>query len=160
MKHAERSVAALDAFRAMGLAVALDDFGTGYSSLAYLRQFPLDRLKMDRAFIKDIAERDNSRTMVDSIISLAHSLGLEVCAEGVETPDQLEMLRSLGCDILQGFGLARPMPATDATRLVRAEEPPRWAGFFEFALTAEASAARLVREPTSLPMNETPQAHG
>jgi diguanylate cyclase (GGDEF)-like protein len=150
MKNADRSVAALNAFRSMGMAVALDDFGTGYSSLAYLRQFPLDRLKMDRAFIKDVADTDNSRTMVDSIISLAHSLSLEVCAEGVETPEQLALLRSLGCDLLQGFGLARPMPSADATALLRAEGPARWAQFFRTALSPEASAARLVREPTNL----------
>jgi diguanylate cyclase (GGDEF)-like protein len=150
MKNADRSVAALNAFRRMGMAVALDDFGTGYSSLAYLRQFPLDRLKMDRAFIKDVADSDNSRTMVDSIISLAHSLSLEVCAEGVETPEQLALLRSLGCDILQGFGLARPMPCADATTVLRAEGPSRWAQFFRTALSPEASACRLVREPTNL----------
>ncbi|MCK6575966.1 EAL domain-containing protein [Myxococcota bacterium] len=149
MKHADRSVAALQAFRRMGMAVALDDFGTGYSSLAYLRQFPLDRLKMDRAFIKEMTAGDNSRTMVDSIISLSHSLGLEVCAEGVETPEQIAILRTLGCDLLQGFGLARPMPAHDATAIVRAEHPPRWASHFETLLPQE-SLSRLARVFTNV----------
>jgi diguanylate cyclase (GGDEF)-like protein len=149
MKNADRSVAALQAFRRLGMGVALDDFGTGYSSLAYLRQFPLDRLKMDRAFIKEMTAGDNSRTMVDSIISLSHSLGLEVCAEGVETPEQIAILRSLSCDLLQGFGLARPMPAADATALVRAESPPRWAAHFATLLPQE-SLSRLARVFTNV----------
>jgi diguanylate cyclase (GGDEF)-like protein len=149
MKHADRSVAALQAFRRMGMAVALDDFGTGYSSLAYLRQFPLDRLKMDRAFIKEMTAGDNSRTMVDSIISLSHSLGLEVCAEGVETPEQIALLRTLGCDLLQGFGLARPMPAHEATAIVRAATPPRWAPHFATILPQE-SLSRLARVFTNV----------
>ena len=129
MKQPERSVAALNAFREMGMTVAMDDFGTGYSSLAYLRQFPLNRLKMDRAFVKDVGETENTLTMVRSIVSLAHSLNLEVCAEGVETPEQIRLLRDLACDVLQGFGLARPMPAADATALL-VESPLRWSAHF------------------------------
>ena len=147
MKHADRSVAALKRFREMGMGVALDDFGTGYSSLAYLRQFPLQRLKIDRAFIREIAESDNSRTMVDAIVGLAHSLDLEVCAEGVETPAQIALLRTLACDVLQGYGLARPMPAPDATDLLRQGVVLRWAEHFAHPA---ATPVPLPRQPSAL----------
>ena len=94
----------------LGFAIALDDFGTGYSALVYLRQFPFDRLKIDRAFVHDLTESEGNRSIVSAIVALAHSLNLEVVAEGVEHSAQAQVLRELGCDLLQGFGLARPAP--------------------------------------------------
>jgi EAL domain-containing protein (putative c-di-GMP-specific phosphodiesterase class I) len=98
---------------AMGVQAALDDFGTGYSSLGYLKQFPVRELKIDRSFIADMAVTARDRTIVGSTIALGHSLDLVVVAEGVEDGATLELLRDLGCDLVQGYEVARPMPAAD-----------------------------------------------
>jgi diguanylate cyclase (GGDEF)-like protein len=104
----------------LGFSIALDDFGTGYSALVYLRQFPFDRLKIDRAFLHDLDESAGNRSIVSAIVALAHSLGLEVVAEGVEEPRHVDLLRNFGCDLLQGYGLARPAPAAEARLLIAA----------------------------------------
>jgi EAL domain-containing protein (putative c-di-GMP-specific phosphodiesterase class I) len=110
MKNMDESSGILRELKRMGLRVAIDDFGTGYSSLAYLKRFPLDILKIDRSFIRDIpGDRDNE-AIAAAIVAMAHSLNLEVIAEGVETEDQLEFLRRHGCDEVQGFLLSRPLP--------------------------------------------------
>ncbi len=96
--------------RSMGVRIALDDFGTGYSSLSLLQQFPIQRIKIDRAFISGIAEQSNDRSLVRTIIAMAQSLGLDLVAEGIETVHQLQSLRELGCDKAQGFLISRPVP--------------------------------------------------
>ena len=103
----------LTRFRIKGIALALDDFGTGYSSLFQLKHLPFNRLKVDRAFVSDLAASSDARVIVDSMIRLAHDLGMEATAEGVETEDQLRILRDLGCDWAQGFLFAAPMPADE-----------------------------------------------
>jgi diguanylate cyclase (GGDEF)-like protein len=103
MDHAESSVQILEELSRMGVLVSIDDFGTGYSSMSYLRRFPIDKLKIDRSFIHDLTRNSDSSSIVKAIISLAHSLRLKVVAEGVETAQQLEQLRELGCDQFQGF---------------------------------------------------------
>lgn len=108
----ELAVAKLNQIKELGSSISIDDFGTGYSSLAYLRQFPLDRLKIDRAFIKDIPRSDDG-VIAASIIVLAKSLGLKVLAEGVETDAHLSFIRSHDCDEYQGFYLSRPIPAEE-----------------------------------------------
>lgn len=97
--------------RAMGVRIALDDFGTGYSSLSLLQQFPIQRIKIDRAFVSGIADRANDRSLVHTIIAMAQSIGLDLVAEGVETVHQLQSLRELGCDKAQGFLISRPLPS-------------------------------------------------
>jgi len=87
----------------MGVIVSIDDFRTGYSGMSYLRRFPIDKLKIDRSFIKDLTTNPDAAAIVQAIISLAHSLRLKVVAEGVETAEQLQQLRALGCDQFQGF---------------------------------------------------------
>ena len=103
MDHAENSVNILEELSRMGVIVSIDDFGTGYSSMSYLRRFPIDKLKIDRSFIHDMTTNSDAASIVRAIISLAHSLRLKVVAEGVETAEQLEQLRELGCDQFQGF---------------------------------------------------------
>jgi len=100
----------LHALRARGVQVALDDFGTGYSSLAYLRRFPFDTLKIDRAFVRELMSRHDARAIVRTIIDLARTLGMHTLAEGVEEPAQLAVLREAGCHAIQGYLVARPMP--------------------------------------------------
>jgi diguanylate cyclase (GGDEF)-like protein/PAS domain S-box-containing protein len=99
----------LETLREMGVRVALDDFGTGYSSLAYLRQFPFDTLKVDRAFVRELVTQHDARAIVRSIVDLASALGMSTVAEGVEDPEQYELLRRAGCAGVQGFLIARPM---------------------------------------------------
>ncbi len=111
--------------RGRGIRIVLDDFGTGYSSLSYLRRFALDVLKIDRSFVTGLVERIEDRVIVEAIIMMAHAFALDVTAEGVETPEQLEVLQELGCANAQGYLLARPMPAEDLEALLR---EPRHAG--------------------------------
>ena len=110
MRSPEATRRLIEELRGIGVGVALDDFGTGYSSLGYLRQFPFDRVKIDRSFLAGVATSEDGRTLVASIIRLAHALKLEVIAEGVEDAEQLACLAADGCDFVQGFGIGRPMP--------------------------------------------------
>jgi diguanylate cyclase (GGDEF)-like protein len=119
MTDPEQSVTILEQLSAMGVLVSVDDFGTGYSSMSYLRRFPIDKLKIDRVFIDEIASRPEDASIVRAIVSLAHSLRLKVVAEGVETSAQLDFLKAAGCDEYQGFHFSRPLPAADFERLIR-----------------------------------------
>ena len=104
------AMATIVSLQSMGIKVSIDDFGTGYSSLAYLRQLPIDKIKIDRSFIIEVATNDSDMTVVKSMIELSHGLGKRVLAEGVENRDQLNVLRQLGCDAVQGFFIDKPMP--------------------------------------------------
>ncbi|MFG6469063.1 putative bifunctional diguanylate cyclase/phosphodiesterase [Roseateles sp. BYS87W] len=123
MDDAEGTIATLSALRDLGLQLAIDDFGTGYSNLAYLRRFPIHRLKIDRSFVRDLGRDASAAAIVRGLIQLAHSLQLSVVAEGVEEPTQEACLRDWGCELMQGFGFARPMPEPDATMFLRARPP-------------------------------------
>lgn len=120
MEEVKYTVGVLNCLHDMGVELAIDDFGTGYSSLSYLRQFPIDRLKIDRSFIKDALIDPDSAAIARTIVKLGHSLGLHVVAEGVETPEQEEFLRTQGCDSVQGFYYCRPIPDGDFVSFVRA----------------------------------------
>ncbi len=119
MSDPEKSIAILEQLSAMGVLVSVDDFGTGYSSMSYLRRFPIDKLKIDRVFIDEIVSRPEDASIVRAIVSLAHSLRLKVVAEGVETPAQLDFLKTAGCDEYQGYHFSRPLPAAEFERLIR-----------------------------------------
>jgi diguanylate cyclase (GGDEF)-like protein len=119
MSDPEKSIEILEQLSSMGVLVSVDDFGTGYSSMSYLRRFPIDKLKIDRVFIREIASRPEDASIVRAIVSLAHSLRLKVVAEGVETLAQLEFLRAVGCDEYQGYHFSRPLPENEFERLVR-----------------------------------------
>jgi EAL domain-containing protein (putative c-di-GMP-specific phosphodiesterase class I) len=110
MANTAHTVSVLQGLRRRGLQISVDDFGTGYSSLAYLRRFPVDKLKIDIAFIRDITTRPDDAAITLAIIGLAHSLKLEVIAEGVETAAQLAFLQAHGCDQIQGYYFSRPLP--------------------------------------------------
>lgn len=101
----------LTRFRIKGIGLAIDDFGTGYSSLMQLRHLPFTEVKIDRAFVADVARSGDCRLIVQSIVELAHGLGLIATAEGVETSGQLRLMRELGCDLVQGFLISEPLPA-------------------------------------------------
>jgi diguanylate cyclase len=113
MEDPENGAEVLHRMSAAGMSISIDDFGTGYSSFAYLRQFPADEVKIDRAFIREVVDQPRSAHLVGSMIELAHRLGMRVVAEGVEDEATLEVLTCLGCDLAQGFHLGRPQPAAD-----------------------------------------------
>jgi diguanylate cyclase (GGDEF)-like protein/PAS domain S-box-containing protein len=131
MQDAQLASQTLHRLREIGVRVSIDDFGTGHSSLGYLREFPIDELKIDRSFVKAMDEDDRSVTIVGSVVGLAHAMGLSVVAEGVETAAQLAELRRLGCDIAQGFYFSHPRPAETMDELLSPEVvwgSPRTAG--------------------------------
>ena len=109
VENIDTTTAMLNELHAMGIQISIDDFGTGYASMAYIKRFPIDTLKIDRAFIRDLTTDADDRSIVTAIIAMARSLGYSVVAEGVETKEQLAFLRLQGCDELQGYFLSRPL---------------------------------------------------
>ena len=116
MADAERALEILGRLNRLGVRLSIDDFGTGYSSLSYLRQLPVQEIKIDRSFVADLARSDSDAVIVRSIIDLGHNLGLSVMAEGVEDAAALDLLERLGCDLVQGYHLSRPLPPLEFTR--------------------------------------------
>lgn len=112
VEQTQRTIENLHALKKLGVRIAIDDFGTGYSSLQYIQDFPTDTLKLDGMFIKDLENNTSGQGIVRSTILLAHSLGLELVTECVENEFQLNFLREHGCDLLQGFLLSKPLPAS------------------------------------------------
>jgi diguanylate cyclase (GGDEF)-like protein len=119
MTDPEDSVGILEHLSRLGVLVSVDDFGTGYSSMSYLRRFPIDKLKIDRSFIREVMNRPDDASIVRAIVSLAHSLRLKVVAEGVETREQLGFLKTVGCDQYQGYHFSPPVPAAAFGEMVR-----------------------------------------
>ncbi|SNT06546.1 diguanylate cyclase (GGDEF) domain-containing protein [Geodermatophilus pulveris] len=128
MADPERALGALMELRNLGVAISIDDFGTGYSSMSYLKRLPVDELKIDRSFVMDMLAEGHDAVLVRSSIDLGHNLGLAVVAEGVEDEETLTALRALGCDVVQGYHLARPMPASAFTDWVVSRVPIAVAG--------------------------------
>jgi diguanylate cyclase (GGDEF)-like protein/PAS domain S-box-containing protein len=123
MENMQEVIPKLRSLKEAGGRVAIDDFGTGYSSLSYIARLPIDCLKIDRSFITDMTDKPESMTIVSTIISLAHALNLKVTAEGVETQEQLQVLRLLRCDEMQGYLFSKPLPAAQLVRLLAEHKP-------------------------------------
>ncbi|MEJ7807642.1 MAG: EAL domain-containing protein, partial [Telluria sp.] len=118
MDSPEKSIAVLTALKAIGLTLTIDDFGTGYSNLGYLKRFPLDKLKLDQSFVRDMTLSSEALAIAQAIITLAHGLHLTVVAEGVETAEQLALLTRQGCDEMQGYFFSKPLPVDLCTALL------------------------------------------
>jgi EAL domain-containing protein (putative c-di-GMP-specific phosphodiesterase class I) len=123
-----RSADLMHQLRNLGVALSIDDFGTGYSSLSYLKRLPVDKLKIDRAFVLDVHQSGESLAMVKAIIAMAHSLHMDVIAEGVDRVEQLEALRACGCDQIQGFYFSRPLDAAACADYLRLHTAPAGSG--------------------------------
>jgi len=132
MEKAEESIAQLHRLKAMGLKLAIDDFGTGFSSLSYLKQFPIDILKVDRSFVRRIPEHEQDISIVNAIMDLAHNLNVGVIAEGIENVEQLQFLRRGRCEWGQGYLFSRPLSVQDMSDLIRDEtRHARWKALLE-----------------------------
>jgi EAL domain-containing protein (putative c-di-GMP-specific phosphodiesterase class I) len=114
----EAALAVLHQLRAIGVSIALDDFGTGYSSLSYLQRFPFDKIKIDRSFIRDIAQVGGSSPIIQAVVNIALSRDMTTTAEGVETTEQLNALRALGCTQMRGYLFSAAVPAIEARKLI------------------------------------------
>ena len=128
MTDVENAITILRQLKQLGMQIAIDDFGTGYSSLSYLRRFPLDILKIDQSFVRDITLEEDGAAVVRTIISLAHSLRLKVIAEGVETRSQFDYLSAHGCDQVQGYLISRPLAAPEFAAMLKKRQRPKLAG--------------------------------
>jgi EAL domain-containing protein (putative c-di-GMP-specific phosphodiesterase class I) len=125
MQNTEATISTLSALKGRGVELSIDDFGTGYSSLAYLQRFPIDKVKIDIAFVRNIAGDFAQSTIAQTIIQMAHSLDLKCIAEGVETLEQQEYLRHHGCDEMQGYFFSRPLPLKEVEGLLTNESVVR-----------------------------------
>ena len=118
IESVEKAIECIRQIGAMGVRIAIDDFGTGYSSLSYLNSLPADLIKIDRSFIITMNSSDKSKQYVAAIIALSHVMNFKVIAEGVEEPDQLDTLKQIGCDLIQGFVWGRPLDPQEAAKLI------------------------------------------
>ncbi len=142
MSNQEHAEKVLNELKDQGFHLTMDDFGTGYSSLAYLKRFPFDSVKIDQSFVRGIPQSKDDEAIVEAIIAMAHSLQLKVVAEGVETKEQLDFLRTRGCDQIQGFYFSKPIPSNEVVMLLYK------------TMTREAAAASSNPDPGSKPVSE------
>jgi EAL domain-containing protein (putative c-di-GMP-specific phosphodiesterase class I) len=115
----EKSISVLKELRTLGVYITIDDFGTGYSSLSYLKRLPLNCLKIDKSFTKDIIHDPDSQSIVKAIIAMAHNMDLKVVAEGIETEQQCLLLQQYGCDLMQGYYFYKDLPGEEISSLVK-----------------------------------------
>ena len=120
MDNVEQLIDLLSQLRARGIQLSIDDFGTGYSSLSYLHRFPVNHLKIDRSFVNRMGEHGKNQEIVEAIVTLAHQLGMNTIAEGIETTQQLNQLKALSCEAAQGYLFSKPLPSESAAALISA----------------------------------------
>lgn len=158
MDDVEASLVVLDRLRALGVKISLDDFGTGHSSLSYLRRLPIDGLKIDQSFVHGLGVNAVDTAIVASVVGLAHAMGCDVTAEGVETASQLDRLRNLGCDAVQGYLLARPLSPPDIEEHLAADAAGKPFTPTDLVARRLDAAARRRREITigTAPVDPTP----
>jgi EAL domain-containing protein (putative c-di-GMP-specific phosphodiesterase class I) len=118
MNNNEATLAALHQLRSLGVRISMDDFGTGYSSLSYLRSFPFDKIKIDQSFVRDLVDRPDSIAIISAVAGLGRSFGMTTTAEGVETQEQLDLMRAEGCTEVQGYFYSKPVPASEIVPLL------------------------------------------
>jgi EAL domain-containing protein (putative c-di-GMP-specific phosphodiesterase class I) len=123
MEDIERNVEVLKNIKSLGVLVAIDDFGTGYSNLAHLKRFPVDVLKLDRSFVRGVGINPEDTAIVEAIMSFARALNLRTVAEGIETTEQLERLRALGCEAGQGYYFSTPLPTLESDKVLSGQYP-------------------------------------
>ena len=150
VEDAEEAITYLHAIREMDVGLSIDDFGTGYSSLSYLKRLPVDSVKIDRSFVHDVTVDPEDASLAETIIALAHNLGLKVIAEGVETKEQLDFLKSRGCDLYQGYYFAKPMSAKEFQKRMRTGQWSRPA-------KKEASSVRAAKRRKPATGERTPR---
>jgi len=121
MRNVSRAIKVLDAIQSRGIRLAIDDFGTGYSSMSLMKQFPIDTIKIDRSFVRDLPNDSEDQAIAQAIISMGKALGMTVIAEGVETVEQETFLRNHACDEMQGFLFSKPLPPKQMADLLRVE---------------------------------------
>ena len=157
MRDSVATVARLNQLKQLGVKVAIDDFGTGYSSLAYLRQFPVDVLKIDRSFVADMSRSPDAAALIHTLIELGHTLGLQTLAEGIETHEQLEGLRAEGCDHGQGFLFSGPVTGVEMSDLLEIAQAGKRVTFVDpaGAAGAVAASARAARPPGNGPRRDS-----
>jgi EAL domain-containing protein (putative c-di-GMP-specific phosphodiesterase class I)/ActR/RegA family two-component response regulator len=148
MSDPEKSVVILRGLKDMGVSIAIDDFGTGYSNMSYLKRLPVDKLKLDLSFVREITSDPDSLAICDAIVTVAHRLRLKVIGEGVETEGQLRLLAARGCDEIQGYYFSRPLPADDFAQLLAGTRPP-----------AHAVAPQAARAPALLILDDDQRAN-
>jgi len=118
LRDSEATLATLHKLRSHGIRISMDDFGTGYSSLSYLRSFPFDKIKIDKSFVQELATRSESMAIIRAVTGLGKSLGIPTTAEGVETPEQLAILRTEGCTEIQGYLVSAPRPSVGVAKIL------------------------------------------
>ena len=155
----DAALAILHQLRAIGVRIALDDFGTGYSSLSYLQRFPFDKIKIDRCFVTDIAEPQGSSSIVQAVVNIAAARHMTTTAEGVETEQQRELLRALGCSEMQGYLFSPPKPAADIRQLLFAHSASHAAASAEPGAEAPANSRQRVKLSSELPPSATAHPH-
>jgi EAL domain-containing protein (putative c-di-GMP-specific phosphodiesterase class I) len=143
IKDEEQAFETLRAFKELGVRIALDDFGTGYASLSYLRRFPFDKIKIDKSFVNAQQQDPGTRTILEAVLAMSARLNLSVTAEGVETRDQLALLREQGCPEVQGFLLGRPMPDSEVQEFLRTEGATRDGRHLRLAASNPAEPASV-----------------
>jgi EAL domain-containing protein (putative c-di-GMP-specific phosphodiesterase class I) len=153
MQNTEATISTLLALKGWGVELSIDDFGTGYSSLAHLQRFPIDKVKIDIAFVRNITGEFAQSTIAQTIMQMAHSLDLKSIAEGVETEEQQEYLRFHGCDEMQGFLFSRPLPLEEVEELLMKESVVRGLGRTSSWQSGPAAKARSPRPRPSTPLS-------